>query len=131
MKGERRTYQLYCEPNDTIHCKGKVKQIMTVGTDRRKDLLKEVEKCVCAERQNTYGDAEDNFEVIAKLVTIMLQGKLVEKITALDIAKINACIKMARIITSPEHLDNWIDLAGYAVCGGGIVMKNQDGENEI
>ena len=96
---------------------------MTTGTDRRKDIIKEIEKCVCKDRQNTYGDAEDNFEVIAKLINVMLDKKLYEPLSALDIAKINICIKMSRTITSPAHLDNWIDLGGYAVCGGGIVMS--------
>lgn len=27
------------------------------------------------------------------------------------------CLKMARLIHNPSHLDSWIDIAGYARCG--------------
>lgn len=27
------------------------------------------------------------------------------------------CVKMARLIETPTHLDSWIDIAGYARCG--------------
>lgn len=40
---------------------------------------------------------------------------------ALDVALVSCAIKMARCRTSPRHVDNLIDLAGYAVCGAGIV----------
>jgi hypothetical protein len=27
------------------------------------------------------------------------------------------CLKMARLVHNPQHLDSWIDIAGYARCG--------------
>lgn len=95
------------------------------GSDRRRSILAEVEKCVCKDRQNTYGDAEENFTDIADLVNVVLKNKLATYLDAEDIAVIHACTKLARIKSSPKHLDNWIDLAGYAVCGGGIVKAEQ------
>ena len=92
------------------------------GTEIRKRLLKEVEACVCKDRQNTYGDAEDNFKDIADLANVMFNDKLLKKLDAKDVAIFSMCIKMARIKTSPFHIDNWIDQAGYAICGGGIVQ---------
>ena len=32
-------------------------------------------------------------------------------------------LKLARIKTSPEHADHWIDVAGYAACGGEVAVK--------
>jgi hypothetical protein len=40
---------------------------------------------------------------------------------ALDVAAMMALLKVSRMKTSPEHLDNWDDLAGYAICGAGLV----------
>lgn len=95
------------------------------GTERRRQILAEIEKCVCRDRQNTYGDAEDNFRQIARYWS---EWKGVE-FTALDVAAMMVFVKLARMKTSPFNLDNWIDAAGYAVCGGGIVSKAN--ENQI
>lgn len=96
------------------------------GTDRRRAVLQQVADCVCRDRQNTYGDAEDNFADIAALANIMFRDKLKEPFTPLDVATFSLCIKMARIRTSPHHIDNWIDAAGYGVCGAGIVKADGD-----
>ena len=98
---------------------------MTGGQERRQDILNRVEQCVCHNRQTAYGDAEDNFIDIAAIASVVLRDKLTEPLTACDVAIISACIKLARIRNSPGHLDNWIDLAGYAVCGGGIVLAEE------
>lgn len=98
----------------------------TPGTQRRKDRLAQIEKCVCNDRQNTYGDAEDNFANIAEYWTLWLRSrKLLQahaRVEAHDVAVMSGLIKVARLSTSPDHIDNWDDLAGYAVCGGGIRM---------
>jgi hypothetical protein len=96
------------------------------GSDRRSGIIDTVRSCVCSDRQNTYGDALDNFTDIANLASTCLSGKLLEPLTAEDVATFSACIKLARLKTSPGHIDNWVDLAGYAVCGGGIMeAKNE------
>ena len=84
-------------------------------------MIREVEAAVCKDRQNTYGDAEDNFRDIAAIANILFRAKLLYPLDALDVALFSCAIKMARLGTSPRHLDNLIDLAGYAVCGAGIV----------
>lgn len=93
------------------------------GSDLRREVLDDVARCVLSDRQNTYGDAEDNFQHIAEIASVVLGNKLTEPLTAADVAAFSACIKLARIRSSPEHLDNWVDLAGYAVCGAGIVKR--------
>lgn len=95
------------------------------GQTRRKEVLREVEKCVCRDRQAAYADAEDNFKDIAAIASIVLSPKLKEPLSAADVASFCAAIKLARLRTSPGHMDNWIDLAGYAVCGGGIVLAER------
>lgn len=93
------------------------------GTELRSKALTEVRGCVCRDRQNTYGDAEDNFADIAKFANVMLRRKLSTDLDPTDVALFSLCIKMARLSTSPEHRDNWIDTAGYSVCGAGILER--------
>lgn len=93
------------------------------GSQRRKAILDEVAGCVCKDRQTTYGDAEDNFANIAAIANVMLGPKLKAPLDATDVALFSCAIKAARLGASRGHRDNWIDLAGYAVCGLGIVDK--------
>ena len=37
-----------------------------------------------------------------------------------------ALLKIARISKNPQHMDNWVDLAGYAACGGEIAGKEME-----
>jgi len=85
--------------------------------DFRRQALREVEACVCRDRQATYGDAEDNFAHIAQ----MWGAYKGVTFSAGDIAAMMILVKVARMRTSPKHYDNWIDAAGYAICGAGIV----------
>jgi hypothetical protein len=100
------------------------------GTEYRREVLKQVEGCVCRDRQNSYGDAEDNFENIAAYWTLWLHQRGLlppdKKIDALDVAQMSALIKTARKTANLYHEDNWVDGAGYEVCGGGIVRKCND-----
>lgn len=87
----------------------------------RKRVLSEAEKCVCGEREQDYGTPEDSFEMIGKLWTVYLG--YATKIDAHDVAAMMALLKIARIAKSPDHMDSWCDLAGYASCGGEIAGK--------
>ncbi|NBW15968.1 MAG: hypothetical protein EBR82_49090 [Caulobacteraceae bacterium] len=77
------------------------------------------------DRNATHGDAEDNFADIATLwnTVFEIKGK---PFTAEDVAVAMICVKLSRIKTSPKNLDHWHDIAGYAACGGGIIMKGQE-----
>jgi hypothetical protein len=35
-----------------------------------------------------------------------------------------ALLKIARVTTGAGKTDNWVDIAGYAVCGGDIAGRN-------
>lgn len=87
------------------------------GTELRRAAMKRIEGYVCKDRQATHGDAEDNFRQIAEYWSLYKGTKF----TPLDVAAMMALVKVARMATSPNHIDNWDDLAGYAVCGAGIV----------
>ena len=104
---------------------------MTPGSERRQAILHKIESCVCKDRQSSYGDAEDNFANIAELWNIWLRVRYVAKgspegnqeLTAADVAGMCALIKVARAAHNVTVEDNWIDMAGYAVCGAGIIRS--------
>jgi hypothetical protein len=86
------------------------------GNEKRKALLLEVEQCVCKDRQKTHGDPEDNFADIAELWAVYKDRPF----TSHDVAVMMVLVKVARLKTSLEYKDNWIDIAGYAICGGSL-----------
>jgi Domain of unknown function (DUF6378) len=87
-----------------------------VGNDIRKDLIAQVEQAVCKDRQATHGRPENNFLDIAAL----WQTYTGHPFSSKDVAVMMICVKLARIKSNPNHDDNWIDAAGYAICGGSL-----------
>jgi hypothetical protein len=83
----------------------------------RADILATASEYVTKDRAATHGDAEDNFRRIADLWNTYLG---LNDITSIDVAVMLALLKVARIRSNPTHADNWIDIAGYAACGGEI-----------
>lgn len=82
----------------------------------RKQILENAERCVCTEREGDYGSPEDNFKIIADLWSVYLGIE----INAEDVSMLMSLLKIARIKTGKPKADNFIDLAGYAACGGEI-----------
>lgn len=98
----------------------------------RKEILEAAKKCVSEDRNEQYGEPEDNFELIAKLWRLYLNAtglglsKEEEQtlITAEDVANMMILFKVARLATGgTESTDCWIDVAGYAACGGEIATN--------
>lgn len=71
-------------------------------------------KQIVAERNNSYGKPEDNFERIARLWNAHLENRTViqpwSPLKPHDVAIMLACVKLARICEDPRKADNWIDL---------------------
>jgi len=91
----------------------------------RAQFLDEVEKLVCKDRNVTHGDAEDNFRVIAQLWNVYIHNSKGEDLNNKDVAIMMCLFKISRLMSNIDNLENWLDLAGYAACGGGIVKKAQ------
>lgn len=81
---------------------------------KRKEVLEQALKCVCGDREQDYGSPENNFKKIADFWSTYLECH----ISAADVAAMLALLKIARIASGHAKDDNWIDLAGYAACGG-------------
>ena len=87
----------------------------------RQEILENAKKCVSGERDEQYGKPEDSFGTIAKLWTTYLNaagGNDGGPISSRDVAAMLALMKIARIASGVYKADNWVDLAGYAACGG-------------
>ena len=87
---------------------------------KRTEILETAARCVCGDREQDYGSPEDSSNTIAGLWNAYLGASLVAEIDAKDVAAMLALLKIARIASGHAKEDNWVDLAGYAACGGEI-----------
>lgn len=83
----------------------------------RARILDAAKDRVCNDRNGKYGEPEDCFETIAQHWSVYL-GKT---ISAADVCAMMALLKIARIKNGTDTLDSYVDLAGYAACGGELV----------
>lgn len=90
----------------------------------RSDILDKAKHCVSVERNATYGEPKENHEAIATLWNAYLAVKKDRQSPQLihveDVSVLLILMKVARLGYNPSHLDSWIDVAGYAACGGEI-----------
>ena len=91
----------------------------------RTEILKAAERCVCGDREQDYGSPEDSFACIARLWNAYEKGRsdicvAGDTYSPKDVAVMMALVKIARIASGHAKEDNWVDLAGYAACGGEI-----------
>lgn len=78
----------------------------------REKCLREACEVVNGARNQAYGNVEDNFDRIASLWSIYLDTA----VTPIDVAMMMVLLKAARVSTGTTHLDNFVDVAGYAAC---------------
>lgn len=78
----------------------------------REKCLREACEIVNGARNQAYGNVEDNFDRIASLWSIYLDTA----VTPIDVAMMMVLLKAARVSTGTTHLDNFVDVAGYAAC---------------
>lgn len=89
----------------------------------RADVLRQAEHMVCGHREQDYGSPEDSFELIAGLWSAYLGMR---DITPVDVSMMMALLKIARIGGGRATADSFIDLAGYAACGGEIATRKEE-----
>ena len=92
----------------------------------RKEILDTATQYVTKDRAATHGDAEANFQLIARYWTVHLG----HPVFASDVAVMMTLFKIARLKTNMGHADNWIDACGYLACGGEVAIKS-GGSTEI
>ncbi len=91
----------------------------------RQSMLDDARRCVCGDRDQQYGSPENSFKAIGALWEVYIRHSCVSadaivSITPEDVAAMMVLFKCARIATGQSKADNWVDIAGYAACGGEI-----------
>ena len=86
----------------------------------RSEILAAAAHAVTQDRNATHGEPEDSFGLIAAYWSAHLD----RPISSSDVAVMMNLLKLARIKTSPHHADHWIDIAGYAACGGEVATND-------
>lgn len=81
---------------------------------KRADILSGATQAVTKDRAATHGNLEDSFAEIAAIWSFRTGAQ----ITAAQVALMLVDLKTVRAWNNPGHADNWIDIAGYAACGG-------------
>ncbi len=93
---------------------------------KRAEILHEAERCVCTDRNQQYGEPEDNFRIIATLWSVYLCARgFDEPLGPADVGAMMALFKLGRIATGGNKADNFVDLAGYAACAGEISTESE------
>ena len=81
----------------------------------RTEILDTAKQYVTVDRAATHGNgAEDSFQTIADFWSAYL-GR---SVSTSDVCAMMCLLKLARIQGNPEHIDSWVDLAGYGSLGG-------------
>lgn len=88
----------------------------------RSEILDTAKSMVCGQRERDYGSVEDNFWKIARYWNCYLDT-LTHDLNAKDVAIMMCLFKIARLDTGKGTPDTWIDLAGYAACGGELATE--------
>lgn len=101
------------------------------------DILNEALETVKGRGLN-YGKPEDNFNRIARLWNAHIRNRYssdqtqepprfpVIQLDDEDVSMMMILLKVARLENSPGHHDSWVDVAGYAACGGEIASGRSD-----
>lgn len=93
-----------------------------VKMDVKAAIADRAKEIVNGARRSAYGAPENNFERIARFWQAYFEntGRGDVKITARDISPLMRLMKEARLAETPDHLDSFVDLVGYALTGAEV-----------
>lgn len=86
------------------------------------DFDKQLAGLVNAERRAIYGHPADNFRRIAAIDAIIAECP--DPVVRVALSAIGT--KLCRLVQTPDHLDSFIDIAGYARCGVMILDRRAE-----
>ena len=87
----------------------------------KESICQEAQRIQGGDRQQDYGSPTKNFQDIADLWSTYIKtacGVDVD-LKARDVAHMSILMKISRNVHKPKR-DNWVDMAGYAQCGGKV-----------
>lgn len=81
----------------------------------KKSVLQEAEELIHGARQRMYSHPFEDFSRTAKMLTGLLSKKLKDgvEIDPEEVALIQVCVKLSRLIATPGHHDSMVDIPGY------------------
>jgi hypothetical protein len=88
----------------------------------RKQILDGAADAVLRDRNATHGAPENSFGTIAKLWSVFLD----KDVESWQVAMMLGLLKVARAKGNPANADNFVDLAGYAACGGELADQERE-----
>lgn len=86
------------------------------GGSLRAAVLDAARQAVMVDRAATHGQAESSFAKLAAVWSALLGVT----ITPAQVAIMLIGLKTVRAWDNAGHGDNWVDIAGYAACGGEV-----------
>lgn len=90
-------------------------------------ILVDAQQRVFGDRAEAYGHPTDNFQNIADLwnayINIKVRADDQAELNQLDVAALNILQKVARVAINQQHLDSWLDIAGYAATADRVIRK--------
>jgi hypothetical protein len=77
---------------------------------------------VTDQRGAVYGHPKDDFSRVVRLKDVVAECQHPLARHVLEML----CVKIARLINCPDHVDSWVDIAGYSRTG--IIVTEPEGE---
>jgi len=93
---------------------------------KRSEVLDTAKKYVTKDRAAQHGDMESNLTTISQYWGIHLGVEVKPH----DVAVMMNLLKVARIKSSPENADHWIDGCGYLSCGAELIAEKPEAKVE-
>lgn len=106
VTGARR--QTYGTPEDNF---GVIAKLWTCYLNERRKRSDDITRAILRWQDEHPADEDGPLNLRA----FMSRGNI--RLDGIDVAILMALMKIARLIESPNHMDSWVDLAGYAACG--------------
>jgi len=115
-------FQSIGTPKEVFEAEAETSESLKPRWRSRGNILDTAKQYVDTDRAEEHGDMEDNFQRIAAYWNTHLG--LISYIKDTDVAVMMTLLKVARIHSNTENIDNWVDGAGYLACGGELAGKD-------
>jgi hypothetical protein len=103
-------------------------------SNKRGQVLRDVADMIDEGIKNqNYGHPHNDYRCVTNMFNAYLQKKHGPNHTPLDPVDgiiFMTLVKISRLASSPNHEDNWADLAGYAGCGVDVAAVEREKERD-
>lgn len=84
------------------------------NNEAKVSVLKEANKIIYGDREQTYGKPSKNLDTIAKMWNAYIGAVDKRDLNSKDVACLMILLKTARLANQPDHRDSIVDICGYA-----------------